>query len=175
MGLSPRLPVRPLPDCAALPPEALPESADLFELADVADAPIAPLPPDADLVALPEFDTLAPAAISVQDPQPAPPAPVVAAPATPVAATAPIGGVRGGFSGGVQGGVATTIAPAAPVAVGGDLWGQLPAVASAGFGAQDDKNKTPAIPEAELLSLLTDIVKRDSDPNVLPPAPQRVR
>lgn len=158
--------VTPLPP---LPPEALPESADLIELAGVPDAPIAPLPPDVDIVALPEFDTLEPAVISVQDPQPVPPAPVAAAPApaTPVAGTAPIGGVvggvRGGIGGGIQGGVATTIAP---VAVGGGFFGQLPTVTSAGGWAQDDKNKSPAIPEAELLSLLTDIVKRDSDPNV---------
>lgn len=48
--------------------------------------------------------------------------------------------------------------PAAPVAALGPAapfeWGQ------------DDKNKTPAIPEAELLSLLSDIVKKDADPAV---------
>src|SRR5262249_9814049 len=31
---------------------------------------------------------------------------------------------------------------------------------------QDDKNRQPAIPEADLLNLLVDIVKRDADPNV---------
>ena len=32
--------------------------------------------------------------------------------------------------------------------------------------ARDDKNRQPTIPETELLNLLVDVVKRDSDPNV---------
>ena len=31
---------------------------------------------------------------------------------------------------------------------------------------RDDKNRQPTIPETELLNLLVDVVKRDSDPNV---------
>jgi beta-lactamase regulating signal transducer with metallopeptidase domain len=41
---------------------------------------------------------------------------------------------------------------------------QAPRVRSVGFS--DDRDTTPAIPEAELLSVLTDVVKRDTDPNV---------
>ncbi len=35
-----------------------------------------------------------------------------------------------------------------------------------GVGIGDDRNAQPLIPEAELLALLTDVVKRDTDPNV---------
>jgi len=41
---------------------------------------------------------------------------------------------------------------------------QPPRVRSIGF--PEERNATPAIPEAELLSVLTDVVKRDADPNV---------
>jgi beta-lactamase regulating signal transducer with metallopeptidase domain len=41
---------------------------------------------------------------------------------------------------------------------------QAPRVRSIGF--PEERNATPAIPEAELLSVLTDVVKRDADPNV---------
>ena len=41
---------------------------------------------------------------------------------------------------------------------------QAPRLRAVGF--PDDRNATPAIPEAELLTVLTDVVKRDSDPNV---------
>ncbi len=61
--------------------------------------------------------------------------------------------------------------PAPPVA-----WGQgigvapepwpAPLVEYYSFAGQDNKNRTPVIPEAELLSLLIDIVKRDADPKV---------
>jgi HEAT repeats len=53
---------------------------------------------------------------------------------------------------------AWTIAPLAPEA-------PLPPVAW-GASSQDDKNRQPTIPETELLNLLVDVVKRDSDPNV---------
>jgi len=71
-----------------------------------------------------------------------------------------------------------TRAPVAPVAAiaPGVTWGQGAVVAPEPWPAplveyyaaagQDGKNRTPVIPEAELLSLLTDIVKRDADPKV---------
>jgi HEAT repeats len=50
--------------------------------------------------------------------------------------------------------------PAAPT-----VWGSLAQTGPARL-AQDDKNRQPTIPETELLNLLVDVVKRDSDPNV---------
>lgn len=139
----------PLPP---LPAEPLPEPADLFELAGPADAPIAPLPPEPEIAALEE------AVISIQDPPVAP-----ATPMPPTQAPAP---ARVGATGGLQGGL-TLAAPAAPVAIAGSgVFGLTPGAATIIGWDQDDKNKTPVIPEAEMLSLLTDIVKRDSDPNV---------
>ncbi len=137
-------------------PDALPE---LFELADSLDAPLPPLPPlppDAPEMQIASADLL----LSMQDPPPppaAPPAPA-SAPSAPFAPPAPpamattVYGLTGSF------------AATAPVAAIGSA-DSLYSVAVAGFG-QDDKNRTPAIPEAEMLSLLTDIVKRDTDPNV---------
>lgn len=130
----------PLPP---LPPEALPEIADIADFAP--DAPIAPLPPE------PEFLALEDAVLSIQDPPVPPAAPAAPSPvaAQPVPPARPIESLTG----------AIAAAPAAPVAWSADN------VTIAGW-AQDDKNKTPVIPEAEMLSLLTDIVKRDSDPSV---------
>lgn len=78
------------------------------------------------------------------------------APTAPPAALAPLAPMAWADS------LATTIAgpayvPAAPYALAGTT--------AAGQNATT-QSKTPAIPEAELLSLLTDIVKKDSDENV---------
>jgi beta-lactamase regulating signal transducer with metallopeptidase domain len=131
----------PLPP---LPPEALPEIADIADFAP--DAPIAPLPPEPELLALED------ASLFIQDPPvppvaPAAPSPVAAQPAPPAR---PIESLTG----------AIAAAPVAPLA-----WGGADNLSIAGW-VQDDKSKAPVIPEAEMLSLLTDIVKRDSDPNV---------
>ena len=144
----------PLPSVPALPPDVIGviEPPDILDVPDVPEAPSAPLPPVAALA--PDAD-LAP-----------PPGGV-------------IGGVPGGVVGGVPGGVfalpalpgqgpakASTLAPAPaeppapPVA-----WEPLAQPARA-FLAQDDKNRQPTIAETELLNLLVDVVKRDSDPNV---------
>ncbi len=139
--------VVPLP-----PPPPDSEFAALPEIADIAefppDAPIAPLPPEPELLALEE------AVLSLQDPPVAPAAPVAPSPVAQPSTPGRIAGVAG-------------ISSAAPV-----VWGSADAVSDAlgattiAGWAQDDKNKTPVIPEAEMLSLLTDIVKRDTDPNV---------
>ncbi|HMX28409.1 MAG TPA: M56 family metallopeptidase, partial [Blastocatellia bacterium] len=139
--------VTPLPP---LPPEALPEIADVPDFPP--DAPIAPLPPEPELLALEE------AALSLQDP-PTPVAP--AAPAAPVAQIAqpapapPAIWGPGRLTGAVAAGPGSS-----------DVWVDTPGAVSIAGWAQDDKNKTPVIPEAEMLNLLTDIVKRDTDPNV---------
>lgn len=130
----------PLPP---LPPEPLPEPLLEAALAEAGyvEAPLPPLPPDFDepeLLALQE----AVASTLIQDarPVPAPPAPL-----------APVG---------------ITSAQSLP----GIAYAPLPAdgltAAIAGWGQQDDKKRTPAIPETELLNLLVDIVKKDSDPQV---------
>jgi beta-lactamase regulating signal transducer with metallopeptidase domain/tetratricopeptide (TPR) repeat protein len=131
-----------------LAPEALPEPGDLLELAGAPDAPLPPPMLDAPEIQAATLEALIP----VQDP----PAPVIATPAPPA---------QVGVIGGVPGGV-TVAAPAAPVAWGDFNLVQPPVAATIAAWGQDDKNKAPAIPEAELLSLLTDIVKRDTDPNV---------
>ncbi|MEP7343469.1 MAG: M56 family metallopeptidase [Acidobacteriota bacterium] len=143
----------PLPP---LPPGALPE---LFELAEAPDAPLPPLPPDAPEIQLASADIIFP----IQDPPTPPAAP---APASAPAALAPpappaVYGLTGSYA---------ATAPVPAIAGADSLYfGQTPVATTingvAGFG-QDDKNRTPAIPEAEMLSLLTDIVKRDTDPSV---------
>jgi len=133
----------PLPP---LPPEPLPEP--LFEAviaeAGLHEAPLPPLPPDFDepeLLALQE----AVASTLIQDARPVP------APPAPQSPLAPVG---------------ITSAQSLP----GIAYAPLPAdgltAAIAGWGQQDDKKRTPAIPEADLLNLLVDIVKKDSDPQV---------
>src|SRR5262245_11156734 len=123
-----------------LPPvPALPADVmDVVEPPDIPDVPEIPEPPNA-------------------------PLPPVAALA-PEAELAPLpGGAIGGIPGGViaapalpgQGPRALPPAPAPPAPP--VVWESL---------AQEDKNRQPAIPETELLSLLVDVVKRDSDPNV---------
>lgn len=140
----------PLPP---LPPEALPVIADVPDFPP--DAPIAPLPPEPELLALEE------AVLSLQDPPtpvaPAAPAAPVGQIAQPAQPTPPPPAILG--PGRLTGALA-----AAPGS--SDVWVDTPGAVSIAGWAQDDKNKTPVIPEAEMLSLLTDIVKRDTDPNV---------
>jgi beta-lactamase regulating signal transducer with metallopeptidase domain len=144
----------PLPPAPPLPLDAV----DLPNIADIPDVPDIPEPPEA----------------------PLPPIPDSASPAGPAQLQdGPIGGVPGGVVGGVLGGViggvpgGVAVQPALPgqrravTAPYGpeDTEPSLPAVAWAGL-VQDNKRGEPAIPEAELISLLVDIVKRDADPNV---------
>jgi beta-lactamase regulating signal transducer with metallopeptidase domain len=118
---------------------------------DSEDLVIPALPPMPALAEVPEW--AADAAFALQDgPRIVPPTPV--APLSPEAQLAPMAWADS---------LATTIpapayAPVAPNALTGTIaaWGQTPTTQS----------KTPAIPEAELLSLLSDIVKKDSDENV---------
>jgi beta-lactamase regulating signal transducer with metallopeptidase domain len=126
-----------------LPPEA---PIDLLELPEppdepeIVETPLPPLPPAADVHEI-EIEPFPP-----PDAHPvaiAPPAPVQAFSVMPAAPAA-------------QAPIATTIQRPRPA--------PMPVVV-AGL-EQDDKNKTPAIPESELLGVLTDIVRRDSDPAV---------
>ncbi len=129
----------PLPP---LPPEPLPEP--LFEAAiaeaGYVEAPLPPISPDFDE---PELLALQEAAITafIQDVRPA------SQPAPP-AAPAPVGITS-------MPGIAYAPLPADGLTTAIATWGQ-----------QDDKKRTPAIPEADLLNLLVDIVKKDSDPQV---------
>jgi beta-lactamase regulating signal transducer with metallopeptidase domain len=85
-----------------------------------------------------------------------------------------VGGVPGGVIGGVPGGV--TVQPALPISPAQGARAidiaplaletlQAPAIVRVG-PEQDGKRAEPAIPESELINLLVDVVKRDSDPNV---------
>lgn len=132
----------PLPP---LPPEPLPEPLLEAALAETGylEAPLPPLPPDLDapeLLALQE----AVASTLIQDARPA---------IAPLAAQSPLAPVG------------VTSAQSLP----GIAYAPLPAdglTATIASWGQDDKKRTPAIPEADLLNLLVDIVKKDSDPNV---------
>lgn len=151
----------PLPP---LPPEALPETMPDFP--DFPDIAVAPLPPD---ISAPELAALDQAMLLdsfIQDP--ARPAQAPPPPAVGSGIGGGIGGgVGNGIGGGISGGVGGGIALTAPVAVGGVAWGQSPLAATiAGGWDQDGKKKEPTIPESEMLSLLVDIVKKDSDPSV---------
>ncbi|MDX2041448.1 MAG: M56 family metallopeptidase [Acidobacteriota bacterium] len=138
----------PLPP---LPPEPLP--ADLLieaAVADLLEAPLPVLPPDMAEPAIAALDEAMLTALIQDAPKPA------QAPAAP--GTGIGGGIGGGISGGVGGGISST----GPI--GGVAW--APTATTIGGWDQDDKKKTPAIPETELLNLLVDIVKKDSAPNV---------
>jgi hypothetical protein len=136
-------------------------------------SPLTPLPPGGEATAepagIPDIpeppDTPTPAAVllapEAEAATPAPwPSPAIASPA-PVYV---VGALAPGDA---------LIAPAAPVAVYSQNArpvnvAPLPAeapLAAIAWG-QNEKKGEPAIPETELLSLLTDIVKRDADPNV---------
>ena len=57
--------------------------------------------------------------------------------------------------------------PLPPLALlDGDLGVTAPAALANLIGIQDDKEKKPVVPENEMLTLLSDIVKRDADPTV---------
>ncbi len=145
----------PLPP---LPPDALPDFADLQELAE---APLPPPPPDAVDAELAALDEATLSAL-IQDP-----ARPAQAPQPPLPGVAVAGGIPGGVSGGVPGGAIGGIATTVPGSAGGLTWAQAPVAATiAGSWDQDGKKKEPTIPESEMLGLLVDIVKKDSDPNV---------
>ncbi len=140
--------VTPTPLQPELPPELsidVPELPEPPEAPEVVDAPQAPAPPEVAVIEI--GDDLFPPLEVHATPMPAlaPGRTIGAVPAAPFA----------------QSPVATTTiqsprpAPA-PAA--------MPAVI-AGWD-QDDKSKTPAISETELLGVLTEVVKRDSDPAV---------
>lgn len=136
----------PLPP---LPPEPLPEPLLEAALAEAGyvEAPLPPLPPLPPDLDAPELLALQEAVAStlIQDARPVPAPPAAQSPLAPVGVTS---------------------AQSLP----GIAYAPLPAdgltTAIAGWGQQDDKKRTPAIPETELLNLLVDIVKKDSDPNV---------
>jgi hypothetical protein len=139
----------PLPPVPALPPDVMDliQPPDILDIPDVPEPPSAPLPsvaalaPEADLPPLPGG-----AIVGI-------PGDVIVQPALPV----PF----------VQSPRASTIAPLAPEPPFPPAeWGSSLRQTVGGTLAQDDKNRQPTIPETELLNLLVDVVKRDSDPNV---------
>jgi len=77
-------------------------------------------------------------------------------------------GISGGIGPGISGGLsqeAVIVQPQDPFATT-IIRRPKPAPAVSAGWEQEEKSKTPVIPESELLSVLTDIVKRDSDPSV---------
>ncbi|MBO0860742.1 MAG: HEAT repeat domain-containing protein [Chloracidobacterium sp.] len=143
------------PPVPSLPPDAVDvvEPPGIPDVPDIPEASEAPLPPEAQLH--PEA-RLAPGDVFGGVPG------------------GVIGGVPGGVIGGVPGGVAVQPRPGqllgqgaraidiAPLALETP---QGPAIVRVESG-QNDNRAEPAIPESELINLLVDIVKRDSDPNV---------
>jgi HEAT repeat protein len=127
--------------------------------------PLPPLPLDApeNVVALPDDPDF-------PEPHRAPFAPVavIAAPEAELVAL-PSQAILHGIPGGVGGGV-TPLAPLPPIeALTQQVATPHPAPApepTVLHWGQDPRSKTPTIPEGELLTVLTDIVKRDTDPNV---------
>lgn len=136
--------------------------------------PLPPLPPEPieGVIALPDDPD------SSESPDaPLPPVTAVLAPEAefaPPALEAIAGGVSGGVAGEVEGDILAPstplVAPLPPVAAFGQAPlprpAQAPVAVVTGEWGQDNKTKTPTIPETELLGILTEIVKRDADPNV---------
>lgn len=147
------VPATPRAEVAPAAPADLWLDSDEFPLParigfDSEDIAIPALPPVPALAELPEW--AGDAAFALQDgPRIVPPA--------PIAAEAPLAPMVWADS------LATTIpAPAYAPAMPNGLTGTI-----AGWGQNaTTQNKTPAIPEGELLSLLSDIVKKDTDENV---------
>jgi beta-lactamase regulating signal transducer with metallopeptidase domain len=128
--------------------------------------PLPPLPPEPSeaVIALPDDPDF-------PEPPDAPLAPAIAA-LTPEAEFAPLApeALIVGVAGEVQGGFSAPAAPTPLIEFYGQAPTPRPAVAPmattiAEWG-QDNKTRTPTIPENELLNVLTEIVKRDADPNV---------
>ncbi|HKQ78419.1 MAG TPA: M56 family metallopeptidase [Blastocatellia bacterium] len=142
----------PLPPVPALPPDAAPvaEPPDIPDIPDLPEAPEAPLPsvaalpPDAELAPLPSVGVIGGI-----------PGGVIALPA-PSASPTPLVQIA-------QGGRPMAITRR-PIAGGGPE--TPPAVPVWAEPGQDERRADPAIPETELVNLLVDIVKRDTDPNV---------
>jgi beta-lactamase regulating signal transducer with metallopeptidase domain/HEAT repeat protein len=133
----------PLPPLPPLPLDESVEPPDFPDLQELHDPPIPPIP------ALPSITVIA-----------APEAELVTLP-------------REAINNGVWDVITGVVTPAAPLPPVSALAQQVttphPAPApSSGVPhfEQDSRNRTPAIPETELLTVLTDIVKRDTDPNV---------
>ncbi|MFN7944824.1 MAG: M56 family metallopeptidase [Blastocatellia bacterium] len=137
----PKAPATPAPLVAAQPAKPQTPKAP-------AGTPAAPVAPSA------------PAAVMAEaiDELPAPAAALPAEPAEILSATAPVAAMV--WTAGQQ-----TPAPAqAPMAV--TPWPQEPGTPLAVVADTIGGNRQPAIPEAELLSVLTDIARKDSDPAV---------
>jgi beta-lactamase regulating signal transducer with metallopeptidase domain len=137
---------KPTPPAAPRSPSILPAAAPL-ELPELPELPEPPETPEAPVAAIAgafDDDLIEPII-----PSPAAVAPL--APMPPVAAWSQDGPVA-----------ARPMHPPAP-------W-PAPAVAlthnALAEWGQDDKNKTPVIPETELIGVLVDIVKKDADPKV---------
>jgi HEAT repeat protein len=138
----------PLPPVPALPPDVMDliQPPDILDVPDVPEPPSAPLPPVAALAPEANLAPLPGAVIGGI------PSDVIVQPALP----GPFG----------QSPRASAIAPLAPEPPFPPTeWGSLTQTVG-GALAQDDKNRQPTIPETELLNLLLEVVKRDSDPNV---------
>lgn len=142
----------------SLPP-APPEPA---EVPDAPDAPEAPLPAIAVAGDIDWDDELLP-----------PPAPE--APEAPQAMLAPMPPTAPEFFGGLSGtrGLGSSngalfgqVGQGRNVTVGGLGSVSSPLTATVAGGWGQDEKKTPAIPEAELLNVLVEIVKKDADPTV---------
>lgn len=135
------------------------EGDEFPDLPDLPELPGFPEPPEPPVAAIAGVDwpiqPIQPIQPIHEDELIVPPTP----PAQPAAATAPVPPVAAW----PQEGVATPRPVPAP-------W-PAPAVATTIAGSlaewvQDDRNKTPVIPETELLGVLVDIVKKDADPKV---------
>lgn len=132
----------PLPPLPPLPLDEPVEPPDFPDIQEPHDPPIPPIPalPPITVIAAPEAEPviLPSEAINngVWD--------VITGVATPVAVLPPISVL------------AQQVATPQPA----------PAPVRRAVVDQDDRNRTPSIPETELLTVLTDIVKRDADPNV---------
>ncbi|MGH9841674.1 MAG: M56 family metallopeptidase [Blastocatellia bacterium] len=136
---------------SAMPPATPAAEPDEFpgppELADLPEPPIAVIAgtdwPDR------EDDLIKPPTPPAQPAQPS----IATTPMAPIPPVAPW----------AQDGVTVTMPRPAPVP-----WpAPAPTIATAlAEWGQDDRNKTPVIPEAELLGVLVDIVKKDADPKV---------
>jgi HEAT repeat protein len=130
----------PLPSLPPLP---------LDELVEPPGFPDFPEPPDTPIPAIPAL----------------PPISVIAAPEAE-AVILPSEAINNGVLDVITG-VVTPVAPLPPIeAFAQQVTTPRPAPAPRAAIAQDDRNRTPTIPETELLTVLTDIVKRDTDPNV---------
>ncbi len=154
----PAAPSQPRSQSVTPPATPAAEPDEFPGLPELADLPETPEPPEPPMAVIAGADWPDREDDLIEPPTPPAQPAIVTAPMAPIPPVAPWAqeGVTARPSPAPRPAPAPWPAPAVATTIAGSLaeWGQ------------DDRSKTPVIPEAELLGVLVDIVKKDADPKV---------